>query len=330
MIKRQLATLALAGVVSLAFGGSAVAGTSQAPCGPEAGSLLVYPYFDNTRGTATFLTVTNTNDDVLTGTVNVEFIYIDAHTCLEFNRTHRLTANDTLTVLTSVHNPNMHRGYVYAFAKSPVTGQAIAWDHLAGTNLILGISTIFDIEVNAIVFKAGEGLVQGTPTDLDADGIRDLDGAEYQASPDELLVPRFFGNALGIQTDLILIGLTGARFTTIVNFLVYNDNEEVFSTQYSFDCWDRVHLTDISGIFRRDFLLTTLHNPFEIQGTTLESGWYRMDGNLAFSTAAQVADPAFLALQLERINGLGVAALPFTKGSQTNGGLLSMHLFGNP
>jgi hypothetical protein len=105
MIKRQLATLALAGVVSLGFGRSAVAGTSQAPCGPEAGSLLVYPYFDNTRGTVTFLTVTNTNSDVVTGTVNVEFIYIDAATCLEFNRTHRLTANDTLTVVTSVHNP---------------------------------------------------------------------------------------------------------------------------------------------------------------------------------------------------------------------------------
>jgi hypothetical protein len=338
MMKRHLATLALAGVVSLGLGRNALADANvvegAATCGTEPGSLLVYPTFDNTRGTFTILTVTNTNDDVVSGTVAVEFVYIDAQTCLEFNRTHILTANDTLSVLTSVHNPNMHRGYCYVFAKSPVTGKAIAWDHLAGTDLVFGNSSAYDFELNAVVFKAGEGLAQGDATDLDSDGIRDLDGSEYQRAPDQIIVPRFFGNALGIRTDLVLIGLTGARFTSIINFLIYNDNEEVFSAQYSFDCWDRVRLTDVSNAFSRDFLLSTNQNPFEIQGATpsLEAGWYRMDGNLAFSTAAQVSDPAFLALQLERLNaiaGSAVASLPFCKGVQENGGLLSLNLFGN-
>lgn len=338
MLKQTLSTLALAGVVTLGLGQSVNAEEVQvvdrdpATCGPTVGSLLVYPIFDNSRGRMTFLTVTNTNSDVVNGTVSVEFIYIDAETCLEFNRTSLLTANDTLTVKTNVHNPNMVRGYCYVFAKSPVTGQAIAWDHLAGTNLMFGSTTVFDVEMNAITYKAADSLAEGAPTDLDGDNVRDLNGLEYQQSADELIIPRFFGNDIRVRTDLVLLGLTGARFTTIIDFLIYNDNEEVFSSQYSFDCWDRVRVTDITRAFTRDFLLTSNQNPFEIQGSTLEAGWYRMNGNLAFSTAAQVSDPAFLAVQLERIDGVlgvGVAALPFCKGVQDNGGLLSLNLFGN-
>jgi hypothetical protein len=347
MLKRTLSTLALAGVASLGLGVNAnaqevVVDRDPSPCGPVVGSLLVYPMFDNTRGTFTFFTVTNTNSDVVNGNVAVEFIYIDARTCLEFNRSHLLTANDTLTVITNLHNPNMHRGYAYVFAKSPTTGKAIAWDHLAGSNLVFGNSTVYDVELNAIVYRAAEGLAEGADTDLDSDNVRDLDGVEYQQSADELIIPRFFGNydnvvknesgGGGVRTDLILIGLTGARFTTIIDFLIYNDNEEAFSSQYSFDCWDRVRLTNITRAFTRDFLLSTNHNPAEIQGSSYEAGWYRMDGNLAFSTAAQESDPAFLALQLERVNqaaGSAVAALPFCKGVQDNGGLLSLNLFGN-
>jgi hypothetical protein len=338
MLKRTLSTLALAGVASLGLGVNAnaadevVVDRDPSPCGPVVGSLLVYPMFDNTRGTFTFLTVTNTNSDVVNGNVMVEFIYIDARTCLEFNRSHLLTANDTLSVITNLHNPNMHRGYAYVFAKSPTTGKAIAWDHLAGSNLVFGNSTVYDVELNAIVYRAAEGLAEGADTDLDSDNVRDLDGVEYQQSADELIIPRFFGNNEDVRTDLVLIGLTGARFTTIIDFLIYNDNEEVFSSQYSFDCWDRVRLPNVTRAFTEDFLVSTNHNLFEIQGSSLEAGWYRMDGNLAFSTAAQESDPAFLALQLERVSqaaGSAVAALPFCKGVQDNGGLLSLNLFGN-
>jgi hypothetical protein len=147
-------------------------------------------------------------------------------------------------------------------------------------------------------------------------------------------VPRFFGNVgTRVKTHLVLIGLTGARFSTLINFLVYNDNEEVFSTQHEFDCWDKVCLTDISGVFRRDFLLTTNQNPFEIRGLNpmappaaaggdaapsgalLEAGWYRMDGAVAQSTNTVVTDPAFLAMQIERRNDSGVASLPFSLGT---------------
>ena len=342
MNQRLIATLALAGVATLGLGRSAYA-VDGVPCGDRPGSLLVYPCFENERGTLTLLTVTNTNDNVVTGTVAVEFIYIDGETCLEFNRSHILTANDTLTVLTQHHNPNMQRGYAYVFAKSPLTGQAIAWDYLIGTNLFLQSLDVYDFETNAIVFQAGEGLVNGAPTDLDGDGIRDLDGVEYSQAPDEILVPRFFGNVGSrVKTHLVLIGLTGARFSTLINFLVYNDNEEVFSTQHEFDCWDKVCLTDISGVFRRDFLLTTNQNPFEIrglnamaapaaapEGALLEPGWYRMDGAVAQSTNTVVTDPAFLALQIERRNESGVAAVPFSLGTQDNGGLLSLSLMGN-
>ena len=76
------------------------------------GSLLLFPYFDNSRGQSSFVTVTNTNSDfnqngqLFAGTVDVEFVYIDGESCLEFNRTRRLTPNDTITVNTYLDNPN--------------------------------------------------------------------------------------------------------------------------------------------------------------------------------------------------------------------------------
>ena len=53
-----------------------------------------------------------------------------------------------------------------------------------------------------------------------------------------------------------------------VDFLVYNDNEEVFSTQVDFVCWEDFDLLDISGLFGETFLETTNHNPNEIAPTS--------------------------------------------------------------
>jgi hypothetical protein len=133
---------------------------------------------------------------------------------------------------------------------------------------------------------------------------------------------------------LILIGLTGKSFQTIVNFLIYNDNEEVFSAQYAFDCWDRVRLEQINGAFTQSFLQTTNHNlnefiqitgqQAEVVPTPLEYGWFRMDGATAFSTAASVSDPAFMAVRVERflLGAVAGASLPYAIGEQANGDLI--------
>lgn len=332
---------ALAGLTVLATLGSA----STAQAGNEAGSLLVFPEFNNRYGVANALTVTNTNSDVsvigtsggssssgsnliLAGTVDVEFVYVNKQNCEEFNRTERLTPNDTLTVLTRFHNPEQLEGYVYAFAKDPMQGNAIAFDWLIGSNLIIeGGLGQFQYSTNPFVYKAGEGLSDGDATDLDGDGLRDLNGAEYEESPDKILVPRFLGQDVSRAREgkLILINLSGgASFDALIDLIIYNDNEEPFSAQHDFNCWDKVDLLDISNAFKNSFLLDSTNHAYnEIMGAPyIKAGWFKMDGRVANSMAVSIQDPAFLAVYIESVGPYAAADLPFTQGSQDNGDLI--------
>jgi hypothetical protein len=320
--KMALAAAALSGMSLSAFAGAGA---------PEAGSLLLYPCFDSNRGSDTYITVTNTKADftqvgqLFAGTVDVEFVYIQKEDCLEFNRTRRLTPNDTLTVVARLDNPNMREGYVYVFAKSPVTGQAISWNWLIGISQIdQSVGTAVD--VNPFVFQAIGA--EGAATDANSDGERNLDGVEYEGSPDKILVPRFIGQGAGDATStLVLINLTGAaRFNAIVDFLIYNDNEEVFSAQYEFRCWHKVRLAQINGAFDNEFLKSTNDNDLEKLGSDDETGWFRLDGRLAYSTADSVNNPAILSALFESYQG-NTGELPFVSGVQTNGELVSQSVF---
>jgi len=306
----------------------------------------VFPEFDNRAGDTTLLTVTDTATD---GTgVNAEFVYIgrvgtqnQLLNCLEFNRTELLTPDDTLTVITKAHDPNQNQGYVYVFAKDKSTGQAIVHNSLIGNELIINGIQVLSYSNNPFVFQ-GIG-AEGTPTDHDGDGLRDLNGVEYSCAPDQLLVPRFLGQvgtpgggdggrggpASTVESDLILINLTGgAAFTATIDFLAYNDNEEEFSAQTSFQCWVKRPLSQVSAVFNNDFLLTTNQSPTEsVQG--VETGWFRMDGNVANSTATSFPDPAFLAVLVECTSNRCVSDLPFELGTQTNASLLPHGIFGD-
>ena len=114
MKRIRFAQLGLGLLTVLGLSSSAVAG------GRNPGSLLLYPEFDNRVGDATVLTVTNTST---TDDVTVHFVYIGRYgsggadlNCEEFDRFADLTPNDTLTVLTNLHNPQQEQGYVYAYA----------------------------------------------------------------------------------------------------------------------------------------------------------------------------------------------------------------------
>jgi len=322
--KMALAAAAISGMSLSAFANAGA---------PEAGSLLLYPCFDSNRGSQTLITVTNTNADfsqvgqLFTGTVDVEFVYIEKETCLEFNRTRRLTPNDTLTVVARDDNPNQREGYVYVFAKSPTSGAAISWNWLIGIGQVdsaLGNA----VDINPYVFKAVGA--QGAATDANSDGLRNLDGVEYEGAPDRLLIPRFVGQGGGAAAEsvLVLINLTGAaRFTAIVDFLIYNDNEEVFSAQYDFKCWEKVDLEDINGAFNNVFLRDlTNDNPLETLGSGVETGWFRLNGSIAFSNSDSVNNPAILAALFEAYQGV-TGELPFTSGVQLNGELVSQSNF---
>ncbi|MCY2961641.1 MAG: hypothetical protein NTY35_15875 [Planctomycetota bacterium] len=316
---------------------------SSAVAAERPGSLLVFPCFDNGRGALTALTVTNTNSNttsngtLLAGTVDVEFVYINGTNCAEFNRTRRLTPRDTITVVTTLDNPNQVRGYAYVFAKSPTTGQAIKWDFLIGTET--NVSLAFVGETEPWVFQAASALGTGASTDVDMDGLRDLNGSEYTKAPDRLYVPRFWG-ALAPLGSLTLISLSPAQFTTVVDFLVHNDNEETFSAQYSFRCWTKTPLLEISNVFSSEFLATTNNNPNEVYigniGTMAtgvsavpETGWFQFDGSIAYSTAGQIQDPAILAFYCDAVLGfLPIGSqIPYVTGERGNGDLLGQSIF---
>jgi hypothetical protein len=328
-------------LLSLAFlslGGFAPALPGAASDGPA--SLLVYPQYDTFPGSDTLLTVTNTNDDftplpggLLAGTVDVEFVYIsrfqsdgDDIPCLEFNRTARMTPGDTLTVLASFHQPVQARGYAFAFAKSPTTGQSISFDHLLGACTQLDGVAGDTYTVPVFKFRAGPAIPPGAQTDVDADGRHDLDGVEYAQAPDELIFPRFFGQSgAGSGSSLVMVHLSGGNpWTATVDFLTFNDNTEVFSSQLEFRCWTRTPLASISGVFTNAFLVgATNHDPNEPQGFAgPEAGWFRLDGNVATSMRSAIADPAILACLVEGDGTDSASALPFALGLQANGALV--------
>lgn len=314
--------------------------------GRNPGSLLLFPEFDNRTMNVTLLTVTNTNSDFtpngtgFNGSVKIEFVYIGKYAqggaeldCLEFNREHLLTPNDTLTLLTSAHNPGQEQGFVYAFAKNPQTGAAIVFNHLIGNLVTLNGLWSLDYSMNPVSFL-GIGSGAGTATDVDGDGHRDLDGVEYENVTDEVYIPRFLGQGGAFQSELILVGLAGGRmFDTIVNFWIYNDNEEAFSAQYLFNCWDRVPLATINGAFNTSFLQQTNHAPNEIIGASgYESGWFKVYGATAFSSAEQIVDPAIYAVLVEIIASHGAADLPFESpaiNEPRNGALFPTGPFGD-
>lgn len=303
------------------------------------GSLLLFHEFDSRPGQVTLLTVTNTHP---TESIRYEIKYI-SESCLEFNRTRVLTPNDTITVLTSFDNPEPTRGFAYVFARSAETGQAVTFDHLVGSAIHVSGFRSFDYGYNAMSYEGGTDV--GQPTDLDSDGVRDLDGLEYEQSADELLFPRFVGQGMGFDHSLVLVGLTGAQFQTVVNILAYNDNEEAFSAQYQFGCWAKVRLADVSSLFTQTFLKFTNHHPSEIFGLPdVESGWFRMDGAIAFSSETTVASPAFAAMLVESSRGNSIfgsvfsfylgalsetASMPFYQGRQGNGDLLPFGALGD-
>ena len=305
-------------LLSTAAVGLALAATAQANSIDRAGSLLVFPYFNNTSGSTTFLTVTNSNADSA-GTIDVEFVYINGDDCLEFNRTRRLTPNDTITVSTVLDNPNDRRGYVYAFAKSTTTGAPVSFNFLEGNSIVFSSADALSTNIAPVVYTAVPA--QGAATDVDGDGNRDLNGAEYSSSVNEIHIPRFVADS---SSSLIVLGLTGAQFRTVISFLAYNDNEEAFSGQFTVDCWDIRRLQNISGVFTESFLESTNHAMGETGVNGTETGWIRLVGQTAFSTAAQRSNPAFIAMS---IDSSSFSSLPYGAGTNNNGDLLVLGPF---
>jgi hypothetical protein len=291
-------------------------------------SLLLWPEFDNTAAQVTMLTISNINRHFFDGFVRVEFRYIDGTSCLETNRTELLSPNDTISMSTLAHSGNMNKGYVYAYAVDNL-GQPISFNFLIGNELRFdGVGGI-DYDMNAFTWRAippWKAL-----TDLDNDGIRDLNAFEYEPTPDVILIPRFLGQNVTTKGALLLVALSGgAQFTTTINLQIFNDNEDPFSSQYTFRCWKKVPLLTISNMFSNSVLKQSDDAPDEVLGdSNTESGWIRLDGFRATSTTTVINDPAFLAVLIENRGLYSSADLPFELCTQTNGDLLPIALNGD-
>ncbi|RKZ13231.1 hypothetical protein DRQ53_13620, partial [bacterium] len=292
------------------------------------GALLLFPEYDQREGSITLFTITNTT--MFGAPVDVEIVYRDSEDCLEFNRTISMTPTDTITFLTSIDNPQPGQGFAYAFAKCAETGDAIAYNELIGQSLVIDGVLAASYSINARAFKGiGAGFTPECPdyplTDLNNDGIRDLDGLEYDQGPDQLIIPRFLGQFEGTRSDLVLLGLTGgADFDITIQFLFFNDNEEIFEETHTIRCWDKVPLEEISGVTANDFLANqTMNDINEIAGGRgRESGWILIDGLVANSTAVSIPGPAIYGFLVECTGpGRCLADLPFELCMQDNGSL---------
>ena len=270
--------------------------------------------------------------------MNVRFDYVNREGpngvdmgCSNFARTEALTPGDTLSVITREHNPTRSRGYLYAYAQDDTT-EPMAWNHLIGSLLTVDGLDMYEYGLPPLSFASSSS--DGEPTDIDADGVRDLDGIEYGMVPERLDFPRFVGQGLPIADELVLIDLSGgAGYSTIVDFLVFNDNEEVYSAQTAFTCWANVRLLDISSMFDNDWLENvTNHDPSESLGFR-ETGWFLLDGRIATSDNEVIFDPAIYAVLIETMETFEVERAsqpPFLDGSQGNGGLRPLNnLAGN-
>lgn len=297
-------------------------------------SLLLFPEFDSAPGVFTMISVTNTKTGPITPSnqpvIQAHFVYINGVDCLENNRNENLTANDIVTVIAGFHNFSSTKGYLYVYAQDPATGKAIKWDWLIGTQMQLSGIDGFNYSYNPIGFKAMVAGNDGTFTDVDNDNIRDLNGTEYEKTWNEILIPHFFGQTQTRKSELVLINLTGgANFAATAFFSIYDDAENMYSTQYTWNCWVKVPLsktagignpvTGISNVFNNDYLSPGAPNfgtgtGVIVGASTVETGWMRIRGQIASGTftGGSIPNPSIIAVLDETVNGtFGMSDLPY-------------------
>lgn len=301
----------------------------------NASSLLLYPEYDNRLGKITYHTVTNTSK--IHG-IYAKFEFVDGDDCSRSDRARFLTPEDTFTFVTHEWIPNQVQGYSYLYAACTQTSQPVNFNYLIGTSVTMDGYEAIAYSMNAAGFRAID--TPGAPlgscgfplTEFNGNDIRNLDNVEYEPAPDEILIPRFFGEEPGVrEATLVLIGLTGGvQFETTIDFMLYNDNEQGFSGSRTFECWERVPLRVLSASSLNSFLALTDNDPEEVWGAPeIESGWIRIDGYVASSSSTNIYDPAVYAVLIEYFGpGKMASDLPWSMGCQNNAALLPSSLDG--
>ncbi|MBU0756029.1 MAG: hypothetical protein KJ645_12875 [Planctomycetes bacterium] len=312
----------------------------------QPGSLLLFPFYRVEESTGnngilkdTLITVTNMNaktglnaHGLPKGTIDVRFVYLSTEDCLPFDRWERLTPYDTFSVMVSNHIPwhGSSEGWLYIHAVDTETGESLDFDHLIGKASYFDSENLQWASYNPLSFQGVPG--EGLPTDLDLDGNCDLNGLEYTCLGDNQMFPRFIatfdeGSGPSFRTDLVLVNLSGGVwFNTSLKFLVFNDNEQAWSATHDFWCWEVTPLEEFGYLFTNEFLQGSNHDWNEdltlFGKPDVETGWFKMDGDLSWSGGKSIEDPAFVSLLMEWYNGRLMITPPFDNGIQQDNATL--------
>jgi hypothetical protein len=304
---------------AVALAAAALAPSSLAD-GRNPGSALIYPIqrsgftLGNPEGGFFFTIVTVTNNNLTPatpfsfgGSTNVQYEYVNTifnpqfplkplH-CAVNDRVEFLTPADTFAVLTNCHNASVgQEGYLVISAQDPAKFKtAWSFNHLMGSEMVVtALGGVYSL--NAIPFSSP--LPEGDETDLDGDGQLDFDGSEYEGVPDTLYIDSFVALA---PSSLTLINLTGGvDFNATVKFDIWNDNEFPLSATETFRCWFEEPLQVVSEVFSQFYLtINTPNDPTELDINCngfgeFETGWAKISGVVASSTAETISDPAIL------------------------------------
>ena len=279
-------------------------------------SLLVYPVIDSRSGFGTVIAVTNTNSNrtVVTtnnfrvGDVRVHFYYVESGTCQMNNRVELLTPNDMFAILATSHSTESIQGYLFTVAEDPETGDPIDFDYLIGDEIVIDVGGNRSWALKAYGIKAlaaersqegdasnaGFLFTQATNNGGNNDQYMDFNGFEYQFLPHHAYIANFLQYSTGVmETDLVLVAPFNGDTRVELNFLFYDNEEDVFSRDYHFTCWTTEDLDDISRVVTN------------LGGTTseIESGWARIDGDWAIDilTGRMSQDPPILGAVMQTV-----------------------------
>jgi hypothetical protein len=284
---------------ALAAAAALVAGATTAQAQPrqlQPASLLVFPYYNSAPGAGTIISVTNTNsdrtyceaDDFRAGDVVLHYVYIDGATWREFDRFEPLTPGDTLSVLADEHNPEMDSGFLTVKALDPVTLDAIDFDYLIGSAIVVQSEFNFLWGYTPYAFRGNadddtqDGCSRIT-TDNDGDGLVDFDGSEYDEFPAELFIDSFFEERGPFGNQLVLLSTAGMNYQNEVNFLIWNNREQKFSRNIKFQCFLATNLKSISNVAGR-----LNGDPAEL-GHNTQTGWVDIKGGRVLDLAGNQA-----------------------------------------
>lgn len=276
----------------------------------EPASMLIFPLYDAGKRGFSIHCVTNTDTTPAGfgqagGTTNVMFEYVMADidsdplhplSCGIVDRVETLTPADTLCVTSICHVPNVSEGYLVVTAQDPFQFKT-DWSHnyLVGSEFVITFSGAV-YTINAYGVKSP--IPKGQPTDVSpTDGLRQLNGAEYDAVSDRLIIDNVL--AIGRQ-DLILINLTGKpAANNTVRFDIWNDNEYPLSTVINFNCWFESAIDTVSPVFDQDFLANLPNDPTELDTNCdgvgeWETAWAFIDSINVSSAQGHVANDGAL------------------------------------